>query len=64
MSNAYFQSDYRTSSISKIREQIEYCMTHDLKQDIFERMDQEAKSFDLFLKRLIEDIEELREKDS
>lgn len=64
MSEAYFRSDYRTGAVPEIRARIDYCMAHDLKQEIIDRMDQEAKTFDPFLKKLCEDIDKLRENDA
>lgn len=45
----YFHSDYHTSGIAEIKDQLDYFLNADLKEDIMLRMDRESESFESFL---------------
>lgn len=47
--NWYFHSDYSTTGVSEIKEQLDYFLEIDLRDEILARMDKESESFDCFL---------------
>lgn len=56
MQDCYFKTDYRTQNLDAIKEKADYFLKNDLKQEIIEKMDNEAKTFDPFLEVLKKEI--------
>ncbi|MDD4689507.1 MAG: polysaccharide pyruvyl transferase family protein [Eubacteriales bacterium] len=62
LQGSYFKSDYRTQSIQEIQDCIVYYMSRDVRNEIIDRMDREAKSFLPFFYELNNTVHELMEK--